>query len=175
MTQLIITIVAIALTAALVLASINYVPAWYGYSTTAEKQVRAALPLLEQAYDVMTRAAGGTPPAVQAVADGGFRSNFVPTLKFAPAAPTGFTWVYGQHANDGTLYANLNYFCLVPTGQISDGVGRGVYRAAGVFSTDQLFINTTCGATSSIGQPASFAGASRVVTFYVAYTPGVTR
>ena len=175
MTQLIITIIAIALTAALVLASISYVPAWYGFSNTAQKQVSAAMPLLEQTYDVLTRAAGGTPPAVQGGSDGGFRSLFLPTLKFAPAAPAGYTWVYGQHANDGSRYANLNYFCLSPLGSTSEGVGRGIYRAAGVFSADQMFINSGCGATSTLGQPGNWKGISRAVTFYVAYTPGVTR
>jgi hypothetical protein len=44
-----------------------------------------------------------------------------------------------------------------------------------VFSADQMFINSGCGATSTLGQPGSWKGISRAVTFYVAYTPGVTR
>lgn len=176
MTQLIITVFSIALVALLSVAAINYIPHWQGPARDVERKVRLALPQLEQAYDVVTRANGGVPPAVLAQADGGFATQFLSTLKFAPVAPAGYTWVYGQHSDDGSRYANLNYFCLAPTQGTPEVVGKGLYRGVATFSPEQAFVGATCGATASAGQPAQYAGStSRAVTFFVAYTPGITR
>ncbi|VTU41908.1 MULTISPECIES: hypothetical protein [unclassified Variovorax] len=176
MFQLILTVMAIALTSALVMVSINYLPAWRGAARDVEQQVRTALPQLEEAYDAATRAAGGVPPAVLAASDGGFSAQFLPLLRFAPAAPAGYVWTYGQHGDDGSRYANLNYFCLAPTRAGLQGVGRGLYRGVSAFSRDQAFVNTSCGATVTQAAPSNWnAAPARAVTFYVAYTPGVNR
>src|SRR5690606_6424911 len=107
MHSLIITIIAIALTAALIAVTIDYLPVCNNAAAQVERQVKDAFPLLENAYDVATRAADGVAPPAQAGGDGGFVENFIPLIKFAPATPAGYTWVYGQHPDDGSHYANL--------------------------------------------------------------------
>jgi hypothetical protein len=173
MHQLIITIIAIALSAAMALVSVNYIPWWTGHAADVEKVVRGSVPLLESAYIMATRAADGVPPVVTIEADGGLATNFMGLLRFTPAAPSNYTWVYGIHANDGTRYANLNYFCMQwssNTGLVG-GLSAGLERAQSVFSADQFFIGPTCGA---ITNTAETTGAPSTVTYYVAYAPGVS-
>jgi hypothetical protein len=178
MIQLVIVIITIALTAALALASINYLPWWHKSAGDAEQVVRSSLVQLEQAYDATVRAANGTAPAVTGDADGGLMAQFGAVLKFQPAAPAGFTWTYGQHANDGTRYAGLNYFCLRPVVQAADqGAGEGVYkglqRARSIYSPDQVVISAACDATADSGLPTAYP-TPVYVTMFVRYTSGVT-
>ena len=176
MFQLIITLVAIALTAAMGAVTVNYLPSWSGASVSVERQVRTSLPLLENAYDVATRTADGTAPSVLAQPDGGFSANFLPLIKFAPPAPGGYSWRYGQHPDDGSHYANLHYFCLAPEGRLSEGVTRGLYRGIAEFSRDQAFVHTTCGVPATLPMPTGdWASSPRVITFYVAYVPGIEK
>jgi hypothetical protein len=169
MSQLIITVFAILLTSALVLAGITYAPWWYKTADNAEIVTVSSLRILEQAYDVSTRANNGLlPPVLSGENDGGFRTNFLPVLKLLPPAVHSFQWKYGA-AN------GLNYFCMESTGSsVNEGAVRGLYRAKAVFSDEQVILNTSCGATSSM---AAISGPtpSLALTMYVAFVPGISR
>lgn len=176
MFQLIITIAAIALTSALLVASINYIPWWYKSAADTEEVTRKSLLLVEQAYDVVTRAANGVPPAVGAGADGGFAANFQPVLKLMPAAPAGFSWRYGQATVGEGSWANLHYFCLEFTGDeegAGEGAWRGMQRVSALYSPQQLVLGNSCGDTAAY-IPSSYP-APLAVTLFVAYTPGISR
>jgi hypothetical protein len=177
MYQLILVILAISLTAALAMVSLNYLPGWQGTAGTVERQVSTSLALLEQGYDVATRSQNGIPPPVTTAADGGFAAAMIPVLRFTPYAPTGYQWVYGMRNVDGTQWGGLNYFCLVPVANSSgatEGVARGMARLKTKFSPDQLFLSSACG-DSQDGPAISGAVPDLRLTFFVAYTPGVTR
>jgi hypothetical protein len=173
--QLLITIIAIALTGLLIAATINYLPWWYQTASHVEDTTRTSLGRLEQAYDVTTRANNGTSPVVTDESDGGFRSNFLAVLKLMPATPGGTSWNYGQHPQDGTSFAGLHYFCLVTTSEGTDeGTWRGATRARAGFSEEQVFVNSGCGATSSVNLPLAFP-APLALTMFVAFTPGISK
>lgn len=175
MFQLILTIIGIALTAAMLAASINYVPWWHKYATDAEEVVRRSAPLLEQAYDVVVRQAEGVAPAVGTGADGGLMANFGSVLKLTPAAPHGFTWKYGLKSGGSAPWAGLNYFCLEYTEDPAGapvGAWQGLRRAAAVFSPQQYIMSSQCGDTASQATPTQYP-AKLALTFYVVYTPGV--
>lgn len=177
MVQLIIVVLAIALLGLLLTATVNYIPWWYKTAADIEEVIRKSLSIVEQGYDVATRATDGTPPAVTTAADGGFAAGFTPVLKVLPAAPPGFTWVYGQRTtNDVPNLTGLNWFCLrhTATGGGNEGAWRGSLRAAAVFSNSQYFINSECGAASSLSAPTSYP-APLAITFYVAYVPGINK
>lgn len=174
MFQLILVVIAIALTAAMVIASINYIPWWYKSAADTEQTMRSSLSRLEQTYDVVVRAANGQAPSTTSEADGGLMSQFGHALKFTPAAPAGYTWVYGLYPDDGSRYANLNFFCLTPTGGgASEGVYRGLERARAVYSREQVVLSTQCGHTTDWAKPSSYP-AKVHMTVFVQYTPGVT-
>jgi hypothetical protein len=172
MMQLILAIVAIALISALAVASINYMPVWTKAADDAEQVTRSSLNRLEQAYDVLTRANNGDVPVVQGGPDGGFSALFLPTLRLAPAAPTNFRWVYGQHAADGSPKAGMNYFCLHSNGA-DEGAWRGIQRARAAFSSDQYFVSSACDSLEN-STPSSYPSPA-AVTFFVSYVPGITR
>lgn len=176
MVQLIITIFAIALTAAIVVASVNYLPWWYRTANITEESLIKTMSVLEQTYDVAVRAADGVAPAViETDADRGLMANFGDLLKFTPLAPSGYTWTYGVHGDDGSRYANLGYFCLKPVGEgASEGVARGIMRTRNAYSPEQVVVASTCGANSSDPTPSEYP-APLHVTMYVVYTPGVSR
>lgn len=173
MFHLIITVIAIALSGFLSLIAVNYLPSWSPAAAQVSTQVQTAFPLLEQAYGVLTRTADGEAPATLAHPDGGFVSQFMPLLKFAPAAPAGYRWSYGQHPSDGSHYAGLHFFCLEPIAPtIPEGVSRGITRGVSIFSKSQVFLNTNCGATSSVSDWSAKAPAA---TYFVTYVPGIAR
>jgi hypothetical protein len=171
MFQLILTVIAIALSAAQLLAGLNYTPAWTRTAADTDLVTRASLQTLEQAFDIATRANSGTSPVVTTDSDGGLAANFLPIVKFTPAAPAGFRWVYGQHANDGTRYVGMYYFCMLPVSGnsgASQGVYRGVLRSMTIFPSDQAFVNTGCGAVTNYATPTTFP-ANMALTLYVTY------
>ncbi len=173
MFQLILTIAAIALTSALLLASINYIPWWYKSASDTEEGVRKGLVLVEQAYDVATRTANGVPPSTE----GGFSGAVLPVLKLLPVAPAGFEWRYGRAQGAPAPWTNLDYFCLEYTaddGMAGEGVWRGVQRVRGLYSAQQLVIADQCGATVSSASPSSYPQ-KLAVTLYVVYTPGISK
>ena len=176
MSQLVITVIAIVLTAMLAMATINYLPWWYKTASDTEIATRTSLVKLEQTYDVATRAAGGVPPTPTTDDDGGFAAHFLPIIKFTPALPTGYEWVYGKQPADGTKYAGLNYFCMRPVGSVKmdKGVYVGIKRAKVTFPADQVFLSENCdSSTTNAPEPAEFPAPLRVKLF-VNYVPGIT-
>jgi hypothetical protein len=175
MFQLILAIVAIALSAAQMLVGLNYTPVWVKTASDTDLITRTSMQTLEQAFDIATSANSGTSPTVTAAADGGLATNFLSIIKFTPAAPKGYQWVYGQHANDGTRYASMYYFCLTPTAgsQATQGVFRGVQRSMSIFPVDQVYVNSTCGATANYGAPSTFP-AAMALTMYVSYVQPIS-
>lgn len=176
MVQLIITLIAIALTVLLAVASINYLPWWHKTAADTEETVRTSMKLLEQTFDVVVRASNGVVPVQTGEADGGLMTHFGAHLVFAPAAPAGYQWTYGRHGVDGSRYSGLGYFCLVPTNSngADQGVYRGIERARSVFSRDQVIVANQCAANESAPTPTQFP-APVAVTMYVVFTPGVNR
>lgn len=176
MFQLIIVVLAIALTAALVMVTVKYLPWWTLNANRVEDATRTSLLRLDQAYDVAARAANGVPPSVTADPDGGFVLNFRPVMRLLPAAPQNTVWVYGQHPVDATPYSGMHYFCLKTTtgGGGDEALWRGVNRARGTFSSDQAYLNSACGAISSVSLPTTFP-APLALTFFVAYVPGIDK
>lgn len=173
MHQLVITICAIALSAALAVMSINYLPWWNGHAADIEKVIKNSLPILEAAYISATRATDGTPPDTTGSEDGGLRDNFGGLLKLIPAAPPHYRWVYGKHPIDGSRYSNMNYFCMkmVSNSGVLAGREEGIKRARSIFSSDQFYIGPTCGVSSNIEETEN---APIMVTYYVAYAPGIS-
>lgn len=169
MSQLIITVVALLLTALVILGSVNYLPWWYKTAENAEEITRTSLHVLEDAYSVATRASNGVSPSVDAAAeDGGFSSRFLPILHILPAALPQFVWRYGQ-AN------GLNYFCMESTGAyVNEGAIRGLLRGKAVFSESQVTLNTTCGSTTSLS-PTPLTSTHLALTMFVTFVPGVSR
>lgn len=176
MTQLILTIVSIALTAAFLLASVNYIPWWTKTASDTEYVIKESLPKMERAYNVATVLGGGTAPAPTNEPDGGFKSLFEPIVKLLPAAPAGFEWRYGQYSGSEQPWAGLNYFCLLYTangGLADEGAWKGAIRANAVFSPQQYIIGNSCGGTTAQGMPNAYPQ-PLAITFFVAYVPGVT-
>lgn len=169
MLQIVMVIMAIALSAGVLAVSINYMPFWRIASEDAYQLGRNGFTALEQAYKAYARDnAGAVPPATLEV-DGGIIA-FKPYYSFLPKAPSGFAWKYGYSATQ-----NLNYFCLYPTGAGgTEGVFRGLKRLHGVFSDEQYFIaaggSAECG---TIGIDPAFTTWPRafVATYFVRYVP----
>lgn len=172
MVQLILTILAISLTAATVVASLNYLPWWYRTANDTEQVLRTSLRQLERAYKADARNNGGAPAEVTADEDGGLEANFRAVLRLIPSAPTGFQWSYHQRPMDGSIWEGLHYFCLSTDGGASDGEWRGLKRLENLYSSEQYIVADSCGASAPSAVPESLP-APVSVTFYVTYIPGV--
>jgi len=173
MTQLIITVLAIALTALTVLASLNYLPWWYQGAADTDHFLRGGMGALERGYKTLARDNAGVPPAVTADTDGGFETNFRPLLRLLPNAPEGYSWSYHQRPMDGSLWEGLNYFCLsAPAGGATIAEWKGVKRATALYSSEQAVVSDVCGASVNAATPTGFP-APFALTFYVTYVPGV--
>lgn len=152
MVQLIITLFAIALTAAVVAATIKYIPWWYKTAADTEIVVRDSARALDAAFSLKVIDDNGVVPTPIMAEDGGLSAYFSDYYQFTPAAPANFIWVYGKRIGD-----DAPYFCLkaVNASVSSEGVARGMRRAMAVFSEEQVFLNTTCGASSNMPLPNS--------------------
>jgi hypothetical protein len=177
MFHLIATVLAIALVAALSVTSLNYLPSWQVQAKAVAATSQVSLGALQQAYDIVTRTQNGVPPAVTTAQDGGFNAGFMSALRFTPTMPPGYAWTYGVHVVDGSQWSGLNYFCMKPlegNAGASEGLVRGLARTATTFSADQLFFSDSCGATQDWASPTTYPAALHL-TFFVAYTPGISR
>lgn len=168
MSQLILTVISIALVGLLGLASLNYLPWWGATAALTEDVAKSSFRRVEQAYDVYTRLHDGVAPAVLAQVDGGFSEHFTPILTHLPAALPGFTWSYGQAGGQ-------DYFCMQGSGSsLNPGVLKGLARVKAVFSPTQLFVDSSCGATAD-GTGALTGSGPVAVTLFVKFVPGVSR
>jgi len=177
MFQFILIIMSISLSAVALFSTLNYLPGWQKGAPAAEAMVQTDFNSIEQAYDVATRATGGYPPLVLTGSDGGFAAGLLPYLRFTPPTPNGYRWSYGIHANDESAWAGLNYVCLSPiagTAGASESFVHGLISAEANFSPSQFFVSNSCGVTQNwaVGSqnPVQLS-----ITFYLAYTPGISR
>lgn len=167
MYQLIIVIITIGLFGLALLAQLNYVPAWTKTVDVDYEVTREGLLKLENAYNLYAQANAGAGPAVSA---GAVPEALRPYLKFIPAAPRGMQWSYGQNSDDGTLYANMHFFCATPAtaSGITEGTFRGLLRVKATLSPEQYFVTAAC---NSRNTPVTGYSAATAVTMYVAYAP----
>lgn len=174
MHTLILAILAIALTSALLMSSLSYLPAWQGAAQVNAELVQTGFARLERAYEVYAQANGDTPAAPTGAADGGLVANFGALLGFVPRAPDGYAWSYGQRPVDGGTYSGMHYFCLAPvnTSAGSEGVARGILRLRQVVPQDQVVFSDACAATSDWSAPADYPQPLHA-TYYVIYVPGM--
>jgi hypothetical protein len=163
---------AIALTAATVVASLNYIPWWYKPAAAAELVLRKSLPLVGAAYKELARSNGGLPPTVTGAADGGFSAAFLPLLNLPPAAPRGYGWSYHRHPVDSSDWSGLNYLCLSSAADGNISSWKGFRRVHSVYSTAQVVLGSACGATANVAEPEELP-APLALTFFVTYVPGV--
>lgn len=169
MSQLIISVLAILLTALTLLASVNYLPHWYRAADDTDAAVRSSLKVLERSYKAYAKVNGGVGPTVLAESDGGFGTQFRPLVKLIPPAPAGYSWSYGQHPSDGSIWAGLHYFCLSSGTAAELGTWRGLIRARPAFSAEQYFLGNSCDAVANIAEPSSYP-APVSVTYFVTAT-----
>lgn len=173
MFHLILVIANIALSLAFLQATMSYSPWWTKSANDVEHVIKHAGPKLEQAFTAITQLSNGTPPpVVEGSIDGGLWNNFGSALGLPPAAPNGFTWRYGQHKLDDSLYSGMHYFCLHSTEPLNEGSYRGVLRAKAIYGADQAFFSPMCGLATEMhrGMHAPNQGA---LTIYVTYIPGL--
>lgn len=186
MVQLIITVIALSLTAATLLVTVNYLPSWVPVAKDTEALVESGARTLEDAFLLRSEDAGGVPPGGADVdglqLDGGLSNNFQGYYSFLPPAPMGYAWTYGWTSEaqliadgyPGNTTDGLYWFCLYPTGAgASEGQYRGFLRAQRMFSTEQMFLNA--GGASTCGRPFNVAAggypAPVVITLFVRYVP----
>lgn len=172
MVQLIIVILAIALTSVLTVATVSYLPAG---PTASPAQVRTLTNTginLQQAFYYATKANSGTPPATTTAADGGLMADFGSLLTFPPIPLPGFTWIYGQHPNDGSAYANMYYFCMEPTASANGNrfAVNSTQQAGAAFSASQYIMANSCGAIANAAAPTP---AQLFLTLYVTYNANI--
>ena len=172
MVSLIVILLSIGLLTAYLLATMNYLPGWQKSADSSQALAQDGLYKFEKAYLAVTKANGGLALPVYAQTDGGIANNFTAILGFLPKAPGDYMYVYGQHSNDGTRYAGMNYVCLAPMQGASrdEGAVRGLNRLRQAFPADQLIFSNGCGASSSM-IPSQGTPQSLYVTYYMVYSP----
>lgn len=169
MINLIITLMSIALTGAIVVASVNYLPAWTGSAEEQAALVRAGFDRFETAHYLASKSTG-IEPLPTADADGGLAALFQPYYSFLPKAPAGYAWKYGRNTVNG-----LNWFCLYSATTAGAGAWSALRTATNYYSSERYFVHAggeaQCGATSNMAQPEAFP-VQFSATFYVRYVPG---
>lgn len=143
MVNLILVILSIGLTAALIAATMNFMPFWANDVGTTRNSVAASLERLETAYQLA--AAADELPAPGYYPGASLVDSFTQArLPFVPAAPAGYTWSFTKAALPG----QLDHFCLEPSG--ASGLSRGQYKGIAQLrdrtGVNQLLAGSTCGA-----------------------------
>lgn len=170
MFNLILTIIAIGLLAAVAVASVNYVPWWQKPALETAARVQAGLTSLDRAFQAAAQA--GALTGTFASPQEALQSLLVqPYLRFAPPAPPGYVWgLYKKDVtNPGDPYSGLFYLCLAPSSasaSSSEATTAGLTRAATIASPQQAVVAPACGATAS--EPGAGAPA---LTYYLVAAP----
>lgn len=146
MFQLILVIISIALTAAIVLVSINYLNPEVKQAKEIGQRIAMELQDVEQVYDNAVNLSEGVPPPVTLDADGGFQSVFLPVLKFKPKLVPGYNISYGKLPSLPSIYSELNYVCIYPenTSKYSSVVGRALFNTKNEFAEGQALLVSSC-------------------------------
>jgi hypothetical protein len=162
MMQLILVVLAIALTASYLLISINYInPANLGTSSATNygKLTIAGFEAMQNGYKKATTplstAFGMTPstPLTDRAAPTVIGGLLLPVL---PAAPPGYGWSYG-----GNSATYNNWVCLSPLGgnPTTQAIYSGLIKAGTRFSTSYSVTSGACGSTASSAPPVGFPAA----------------
>ncbi|MHB1666044.1 hypothetical protein [Thiomonas sp.] len=157
MTSLVLTIMSIALLAAMALATVSYLPADTDSISTAQSQVSAGFISLQNGYNAYVAATGSVPTTAN------WSSVLTPQYVFLPAAPLNTSWAYTAGAPYSGS-ATGNYFCL--SGTMNQAQYTGMINAARQFSPQAFFYGSACGATSDAATPTTWP-ATVAVTFWV--------
>jgi hypothetical protein len=185
MFQLILSVFAVSLMAALTLVSVNYLPGWTVAAQQTAALAQGGCNTLQNAFTLRAQANSGSAPAVNTSrADGGLAPSFQTYYSFLPRAPLGYGWTYGyttQNQLTADAYAGdptggLYWFCLYPlAGGGSQAIYQGLSRARGQFPPTQYYLNANgpsyCGRAINTLAPSVFP-APLVVTFFVRYVAG---
>lgn len=157
MTSLLLTLMGIGLIAAMLMATISYLPAQQNITQNALSLIRTGFTGLQTGYTNYTAATGSAPTSSN------WTSVLTPQYVFLPVAPSGLSWSYVSGATYGS--STGNYFCL--SGTWNQAEYQAATDAAHWFSSQAYFMNSTCGATSNASAPTSWP-ASAAITFWVA-------
>lgn len=143
MHQLIITLMAIALSVAALYTTVSYINPTAGISRDASNTVEAGFRDLSQALlDYNDTVGHYLPPAVN------WTATLTPAYTFMPRAPLGMTWDYG-------LSGGAYYLCL--TGNISEAQYKGLARYRGKVSAQQFFVSSIgCAAQTNSTAPTTW-------------------
>jgi hypothetical protein len=136
MHNLILVVLSIALTAATLAASMNYLPGWTSVANDTNRLTNYGFVALDKAFQSATTRALGRAPAPTTAVDGGLAANFAADYGFRPKAPVGYSWKYGHNGAD-------YYFCLYPLpgrAGASEGQWRGLNRSRNLLPDQQYFI-----------------------------------
>lgn len=146
MFQLVLVIISIALTAAIVLVSINYLNPEVKQAKDLGLKIAVQLQDVSQIYDNAVNLSEGVAPPITAAADGGFESIFLPVLKFKPKFSPGYDISYHKMPALSNVYSDLNYICVYPkvTSQYSTIAGKSLLNAKNEFAEGQALLVTSC-------------------------------
>lgn len=179
MISLITTILAIALLAAMLLITVNYLPGWQTTSKQTSALTLNAITDLRGAFASAWTADNAnsyktgvyTDPPVTGSGDGGLSADFS-SYMYPPTAPPGYTWSYGHSGVN-----NLSYFCMYPTGAGANfGVFNGILAALRSFGAGSGQITlasggaAACGSTVSSAMPTAYP-ANYALTMFVRCAP----
>lgn len=158
MTQLIITLIAIALSSVMMITG-------YVMETTKKPGKIASeaytyinsAKVLENAFRVRYDLGNGQKDPATQTADGGVEEYTKNLIDFIPEAPPGYSWSYGVQGNSSGIYSNLPYLCLKrnqpsPPRDSMKHVAEYMKLNAG---KDQVQYGSQCGVTSSNAPPVA--------------------
>lgn len=156
MVNLILTLISIALVAALVTVTVNYLPWYTKPAADIATSVRDSLVKVDGAYQALVSTNDGVAPDPSGDPVESFQSLFVDgLLRFVPAAPGGYVWsyvLYADVASPGSAYDGLHYVCLYPAASTptDKALELGLGRAKATFSSEQVTLSDTCGSKTSL-------------------------
>lgn len=170
MFSLIVIAITIATLAALSVAAINYSPRWAPTAQLTHELAASGFVRLDKAFELASAAQPSEqPPAPDASADGGLRTQFQPYYGFMPKAPPGLGWSYGKNVASGP-FQNLYYFCLSGPA-VDEGVMVGLQRLGRTLGAAQSVLGAGCG-DSTPSTPSAYP-APVALTYYVQFVPEV--
>lgn len=135
MNNLILTIISIALMAWVTIESISYINPVAVIASKLSPQLLNGFHSLESGYNNYTLNIGSQPNLM---------TDIAPHYAFVPAAPNGTSWSFGSGGASGTG----RYFCL--SGSFNAAILRASINLQQNLSPQAYFINSTCGATSTL-------------------------
>lgn len=146
MFQLILVIISIALTAAIVLVSINYLNPEKKQIKEVSQKVVLEIQDIAQVYDNTVNLSEGVAPPVTMDADGGFQTIFLPVLKFKPKLIPGYEISYGKLPALPNNYSNMNYVCISPKNGMTYTAfsGNALLNVKNEFPDGQAMLVSSC-------------------------------